>query len=112
MIEDFSDIDLDSDDDLDDDEVSQLNIEELKNNLPSYKMDKICQIIVCNRYFGFNKELTVYCMEELAARRTAGDSFNYEEYIENSFKELPVLNVVLPDLRTMLTQVIGKKLSK
>ena len=111
MIEDLNDFNLDAEDDSDE-ETSQLDIDELKANLPSYKMDKICQIIVCNRYFGFNKDLTVYCMEELATRRAAGDPFNYEDYIESSFKELPILNVVLPDLRTMLTQVIGKKISK
>jgi len=110
---DYNEFNLDDEDAGDDlEEVSPLDIDELKANLPSYQMDKICQIIVCNRYFGFNKELTVYCMEELGARRLAGDSFNYEEYIENSFKELPVLNIVLPDLRTMLNQVIGKKFVK
>lgn len=110
MTTDYNEFDLDDEDDLE--EVTSLNIDELKVELPSYQMDKICQIIVCNRYFSFNKDLTVLCMEELASRRAAGDTFNYEDYIEKSFKELPVLNVVLPDLRTMLTQVVGKKIGK
>ena len=100
------------DDDLDFDEFDNfetLDINEMKANLPSYKIDKICQIIVCNRYFNFNKELTVFCMEELSNRRQAGDVFNYEEYIETQFNELPVLNFEMPDLRTMLNQAIGKK---
>lgn len=110
MTIDYSEFDINDEDDSE--EVLSLDVDELKANLPNYPIDKICQIIVCNRYFSFNKELTVFCMEELAARRTAGDTFNYEDYIEKSFKELPVLNVVLPDLRTMLTQVIGKKIGK
>ena len=103
---DYSDIDLNND--LDD--LETLSFDEIKENLASFKTDKICQIIVCNKYFSFNKDLTVSCMEELASRRSAGDPFNYEEFIDSSFNELPVLNFALPDLRTMLAQVIGKKI--
>ena len=104
----YDEFDLDADGEMED--LAELNIEEMKSKLPNFQIEKICEIIVCNRYFNFNHELTVYCMQELAKRRAAGDSFNFEEYIENSFKALPVLNVALPDLRTMLTQVVGKKL--
>lgn len=97
------------DDDEDLDEVTNFNIADLKDKLPTYQMDKICEIIVCNRYFNLDKDLTVHCMEELAKRRIAGDTFKYEDYIENSYKQLPVLNVAMPDLRSMLNQVIGKK---
>lgn len=105
---DYSEFDLDADDEIED--LAELDIEQMKSQLPNYSIEKVCQIIVCNRYFNFNHELTVHCMQELAKRRTAGNSFNFEGYIESSFKELPVLNVALPDLRTMLTQVVGKKL--
>lgn len=101
---DYSDFDLDTEDDGAD-EIVTLDIEEIKSKLPTFKIEKICQIIVCNKYFNLNKQLTIYCMEELANRRIAGDTFKYEEFIDSSFKELPVLNLDLPDLRTMLNQV-------
>ena len=101
---DYDDIDFDEFDDF-----GPTSIDDIKNNLPTYDIKKICQIIVCNRYLNLNKDLTVYCMEELAARRLAGDTFDYENYIDEQYKELPVLNFDMPDLRTMLGQVIGKK---
>lgn len=102
-----NDNNFDSEDNVE--ELVELNVEEIRSKLPTYQIEKICEIIVCNRYFNFNKELTIYCMQELANRRASGEPFKYEEYIENSFKELPVLNFAIPDLRAMLTQAVGKK---
>ena len=45
--------------------------------------------IIAYRVIGINKELSIACMEELAKRRSNGDSFNYEEYIESKIKDFP-----------------------
>jgi hypothetical protein len=68
-------------------------------------------MIICDRYFGFSQEMTVMCMQELAARRGKGDDFKFEQYIEDNFKTLPVLAFGVPDLRATLNQMIkaGKK---
>lgn len=90
-------------------EEVQLNINDIRKNITQYSSLKLCEMIVCDRYLGFDKEITVFCMEELARRRNNGDNFKFEEYIENSKKELPVLDFSMPDLRTVLNQAIGKK---
>jgi hypothetical protein len=51
-------------------------------------------------------------MEELANRRVAGDTFDFETYIEKSFNELPKLDFAIPDLGDVLRQVIGRKIGK
>lgn len=99
----------DYDDAFTDEMDTVLDIEKVKNNIPSYTSEKLCEMIVCDRYIGFNKEAAELCMLELATRRTNGDTFNFEEYIENSQKELPLLNFSMPDLRDILTQIVGKK---
>lgn len=50
--------------------------------------------VVSYRLLGINQELAVKCMEELAARREAGDVFNYEEYIEDKIKEISPKNSI------------------
>lgn len=104
---------FDLEDDISLDDLSPgepLNIEEIKGKLPTYSSDKLCEMIVCDRYFGCYKEIGVICMEELAARRIAGDPYNFEEYIEKAFGQLPELNLnILPDLGDVLRQVLGRR---
>ncbi len=46
--------------------------------------------IVAYRLINTNKELAIKCMEELSRRRTEGEVFDYESYIEEKTKvELP-----------------------
>ncbi len=90
----------------------KLDFDKIKENLPSYSNEKLCEMIVCDRYFGFGKKIDTMCMEELAKRRIAGDIFNFEKYIEDAQKELPVLDFsAVPDLRTVLNQAIGRKIN-
>ena len=86
-----------------------LDLELIRKNLPEYSNEKICEMIVCDRYFGLEKKITVMCMEELAARRLTGDPLDFESYITAAEKTLPVLNFTMPDIRTILTQAAGKK---
>lgn len=93
-------------DDGEDVELVQLDLDQVKANLPTYSNEKLCEMIVCDRYFGFGKKIDIMCMEELAKRRIAGDTFNFESYIEKQYNELPVLDLKTPDLREILTNAM------
>ncbi len=48
--------------------------------------------VVAYRLLGIYKELSIKCMKELMNRRSAGDDFNFEEYIEDELKDAPKPN--------------------
>ena len=84
-------------------------ISHLKTNIKKYNSNKLCEIVVCNRYLGFHAEASILAMEELAKRRIDGDNFDFENKIDSLLKELPVIDFSgLPDFRQILNQVIGK----
>lgn len=87
--------------------TNPFNLEKIKENLPKYSMEKLCELVVCDRYFGFDNAIQIICMEELARRREAGDTFDFETYIDKSFKELPVINLNATNIREMMTSVIA-----
>lgn len=88
----------------------KLDMEQVKANVPKFSNEKLCEMIVCDRYFGFGQKIDIVCMEELAKRRAAGDTFNFEAHIESIFGELPKINLTKPDLRDVLTQAIANRL--
>jgi hypothetical protein len=92
-------------------EEIKLNIDLIKSKIPTHSSKKLCEMIVTGRYFGFNEDIDVYCMEELAKRRINGDLFEFESYIDEAYKELPTLDFSLAgfDIRQVLNQVIGNK---
>ncbi len=85
----------------------QLDLDKVKENIPQYSSEKLCEMIICDRYFGFEQKIAILCMTELASRRINGDTFNFEEYIEEKYKELPVLSFEMPDLRNVLQQAVA-----
>ena len=89
-----------------------LDLDLVKSLIPQYSNEKLCEMIVCDRVFGFEHKISVMCMEELAKRRIAGDVFNFESYIDQVQKEFPVLDFTIPDIRTVLNQAIGRKINK
>lgn len=93
-------------------EEVELNLDVVKKNVPTYSSQKLCDMIVCDRYFGFNQTITIMCMEELATRRIGGDTFEFEKYIDEAFKALPPLNFDLPDIRKVMQQAIGSRKNK
>jgi hypothetical protein len=103
-IEDF-DFSDDSDEEL---EAATLDVNLIKSKIPTYKSQKLCEMIVCHRYFGFGEELATSCMEELAQRRINGDAFQFEDYIDLSMKDLPSLDFSNFDIRSILSQAIKK----
>lgn len=98
-----------SDEDL---QLETLDLKVIEDKIPSFNSEKLCEMIVCDRYFGCYKEIAVLCMEELAKRRISGNIFPFENYIENAYKELPQLNFTTPDLTDVLRQAIGKKVNR
>lgn len=91
-------------------EPSPLDINLIRFKVPAHPSKKLCEMIVCDRYLGFNEEISVICMEELAKRRENGDDFNFEEYIENSLKTLPILNFNNGmDIRAIMAQAMKIK---
>ena len=92
-------------------EEVKLDIDQMTANLPQFSNEKLCEMIVCDRYFGFEHKISAVCMAELAKRRTAGDVFNFEAHIEKVTKELPVIDLSgTPDIRTVLNQAISRKI--
>ncbi len=104
----------DSNDPLADETIDYqpLDLEVVRKNAPNYNSEKLCEMIVCDRYFGCYREVAVICMEELARRRVAGDNFDFESHIDNSLASLPKLNLTNFDLRDVLHQMIGRKINK
>lgn len=103
---------LDDDSDEGIEEV-KLDIDQITVNLPQYPSKKLCEMIVCDRYFGFEHKLSKMCMEELAKRRVAGDNFNFEAHIAEISKEMPELDLsITPDIRAVLNQAISRKINK
>ena len=79
-----------------------LDINKVKENVPSFTSVKLCEMIVCNRYFGCFEDVALICMEELAKRRAAGDDFNFEANINDTFSTLPKLDFNVPNIREIL----------
>jgi hypothetical protein len=90
---------------------TKMDIEAIKNKVPEFSSQKLCEMIVCSRYFNFEPQIIVVCMEELAKRRLAGDAFDFEKNINETQGKLPPIQATLPDLSTVLKQAIslGKK---
>jgi len=72
------------------------------SNINNFTSEKLCEIIVSNRYLGIFSELVVPCMEELSKRRLNGSNFDYENYIEKSFQELPVIESNVLDIGSLI----------
>lgn len=101
-----------NDNDLGNDEelvYTPFDLDTVKKNIPSYSSEKLCEMIVCDRYFSCYKEPALVCMEELAQRRLNGDNFDFETYIEKSLASLPKLDFSLPDIGDLMRQFVSKR---
>ena len=79
-----------------------LNLDSIKKDINIFSTKKICNIIISNRYLSFDKELNIFCMEELGRRRAAGDNFLFEDYIEEELNKFPQLNINFNKLLNVL----------
>lgn len=89
-------------------ETHILDPQTIKTNASLYNSNKLCEMIICDRYFNFNQEISVICMEELSNRRLNGDTFDYETYIETESKKLPKLDFPIPDIRNLINKNFKK----
>jgi hypothetical protein len=87
-------------------EYKPLDIEVVRKMIPTYSSQKLCEMIVCDRYFGCFRDVSVMCMEELAQRRLDGDQFPFEKVIDEGYKTLPELKVGNVNIRDVLQQAI------
>ena len=70
-----------------------------RENLPNMTDEHLCGVIVSFRYLGLLREQSLMAMEELAKRRANGDTFQFEEFVEEKLKTMPKLNT---DMRSIL----------
>ena len=90
-------------------EYKPLDIDTIRNNISTYSSQKLCEMIMCDRYFGCYCDITIICMNELSARRANGDDFQFEKVIDECYKQLPELSFKSFNIRDILNQAIGKK---
>lgn len=83
-------------------------LQEIKNNIPTFSSDKLCQFVICHRYLNYSKDLSILAMEELAKRRINGDNFDFESYIDKCLSELPAINITPIDVRLLFNMNRGK----
>ena len=89
--------------DLDDDDLLfNYSDQDIKDSFPKQPSAKLADIIVSYRYIGLYKDLSILAMEELSKRRSLGDTFQFEQYIDDNIKTLPKLDFQLPNLANIL----------
>ena len=71
------------------------------DNIPSFTSEKLADIIVLNRYLGLYDDLAAEAMEELVKRREAGETFEYEAYINENLKNLPKIELKMPQFNSL-----------
>ena len=69
--------------------MSEAQEENFFTNVPKFSNNKLCEVIVANRYLGIMKDEAIAAMQELAKRRGSGDSFEYEKHIDELLAALP-----------------------
>lgn len=88
-------------------DMEELTEDQLREKLKDFPIEKVADIVVTSRYIGLYRNLEVEAMQELGNRRAAGNSFNYEEYIETNIKALPVINLTLPNVGSLFDAIKG-----
>lgn len=83
-----------------------IDIQDFISNLKKYSNNKLCEIVVANRYLGIMRDEAIACMNELAQRRNNGDNFEYEKHIDELMSTLPKINL---DLNKILKFPFTKK---
>lgn len=83
------------------DESDDLDFSKFPDDLASVTMHGLCDIVITYRYLGMFKEYALSCMKELARRRTEGDDFDFETYIDAELSKLPKIDLKLNILAGM-----------
>jgi len=96
--------------DLEDEELEEgenLTEDQIREKIHTFASTKLADVIIMARYIGLYKDLSVDAMKELGARRAAGDSFKFEEYIEDNLNKLPKLNFTIPSIQSLIGMFKG-----
>lgn len=88
--------------------MADKDLTEFKTKLPTAPNEKLCEIIVASKYLGIMKEQAILCMEELARRRAAGDTFNFEQHIDKTLNDLPNYKINMKEvLAPSMSKILG-----
>lgn len=66
-----------------------MNLEEKQKLIPNMSMEALAANVVVYKSLGLHKDFAIKCMEELAIRRSKGDTFDYDKFIEDELKKIP-----------------------
>lgn len=74
--------------DLSNKETAQRDVRAAKiSTAPS---EALCGYVVLFRTLALEKEFSIVCMQELMRRRELGDEFDFESFIEEKCKDIPI----------------------
>jgi len=78
--------------------IDDIDLDKAKASIPQSSSTKLADMVVCYRYLGLHKDISMLAMEELGRRRGAGDTFDFEKHIETQLATLPKLGIKERDL--------------
>jgi len=55
----------------------------------SISSEALCAHVVVYKFLGINRDMAVKCMQEIALRKSNGDSFDYDGFISSEISKLP-----------------------
>jgi hypothetical protein len=76
--------------------------------IKSLSSERLSEIVIANRCLGLYKELSVKAMEELALRRSNGDTFEFEKYISESLNDIPPIDAPKDMITNIMDQIKRK----
>lgn len=85
--------------------MAETNVPDLKT-LPS---ENLAAMVVAYKTIGIYKELALSCMTELSIRRSNGDNFAFEEFIDKEASKIPKIESTnLISLTSMISNFNSK----
>jgi hypothetical protein len=90
---------------------NSLDEKEILAQINQYSSTKLAEMIVAHRYLGISDTICIAAMQELGARRAAGEDFDFETFIKENSQTLPKLDIKVPamDLGALLQMLKGMK---
>lgn len=61
----------------------------MDNLLKSAKNEALCAQVIIYKALGIHKQSAIQCMEEIAKRKSDGDSFEFEKFIDEELAKFP-----------------------
>lgn len=76
-------------DKLDPEDKKRLIKESQMASIKTSSSETLAAHVVVYRALKMNKDIAIACMEELAKRKSEGDSFDFDSYIETELAKIP-----------------------